>query len=396
MLTVGLITSLSFAGCGKDHGLRTSDFLDDDPAASGVEVAHETSPAGDGAGEVEIDPQPAADTAETGIDPGRRLLGVQVDRTYRVNAMVGQIEGRPVYANRFLIADAPALRELGSRLSRAEFEEEARRQIAVRLDAAVTNALIVGQAERELSSNERFGLKIVTEKKREALVLRWGEGSPELAETRILEATGLTLEETLREYRERELLILYTNRNFWPKVNVSRREVERYYREHYDEFNQQASRTIHFIQARTPADAKVIQTRLDAGDDFLDIASDRELNSYRASQQGKWRRPVQDPNMFGHDGLAAAIESLHAGDHSSKLDWDGFPTWVYLASAEGGRSQTLRDSQLEIEQRIRMREFQELTVAFGNKLRREGNYTSLNQMLESLVEVAMSRYAQPE
>src|SRR5690606_31306012 len=74
------------------------------------------------------------------------------------DAMVGQVNGRAIYASQVLAPIAPQLRSLGQSVSRAEFRRQADNLIRGELLRIITDALILGEAERDLTQQEHYGL----------------------------------------------------------------------------------------------------------------------------------------------------------------------------------------------------------------------------------------------
>ncbi len=78
---------------------------------------------------------------------------------YKVAGMVGQVNGQAIYADDVFEPMHEQLRALGQSLSRQDFRQRAEVLIRGRLDQIMTDSLILGEAQRDLSERERQGLK---------------------------------------------------------------------------------------------------------------------------------------------------------------------------------------------------------------------------------------------
>ena len=206
-------------------------------------------------------------------------------RSYHVDAMVGQVNGRAIYTREVLEPIHEQLATLGRELPPETFRARAATLIASRLSAMVTDALIYGEAQRDLSDIERHGLTSAVQRQREQLLREYGQGSPAVAEANLLEQTGLTLDETLEQWRQTAVIQRYINQKIRPKVNVTRKDVKRYYDEHQDQFNPPATRTVRVIQVTNQQDAGAISQMLEAGTPF-ELAAADPINTFRRDSGG--------------------------------------------------------------------------------------------------------------
>ena len=187
----------------------------------------------------------SAETPER--EPKRTEAGPEDEAVLPVAGLVGQIAGQPIYAHHVLAPLEAELASLGRRQPRATFRTRARALILQRIQGLVQDRLVLDEAERSLTAAERGGLDRFVELQRRDLVRRFGRGSEVLADRTLRTQTGNTLEQTLRDDRERLIVITYRRRSIEPLVNVTRRDVERYYRDHEETFNPPDRRTVRVI-----------------------------------------------------------------------------------------------------------------------------------------------------
>jgi PPIC-type PPIASE domain len=318
------------------------------------------------------------------------------DNTFTVDAMVGQVNGQALYASKVFEPINDALAQLGKSLPRVVFRRRAVALIDSRLKGILFDALILGEAERDLSEQEQAGLKNVLQDYREELLRQFGEMSPAKADFVLMQKEGKTLEQKVREQRQKLIVQRYMSRKLLPKINVTRKDIERYYRDHEKEYNQPRSRSIRLIKVKgdDAAGADRIAKRLADRVPFAEVAHDPS-NVYRASDGGLFGGgKVVGDEVFGTDALNAALVKLEAGKYSPRIEADGATWWVFVESIEGGQSRSLREVQLEIERTLRYQRYGLLSSRYRDRLVREGEFTPLDDMARALLDVAMSRYAQ--
>jgi len=330
----------------------------------------------------------AAEPAEVEAG-GPRLSGsAQV-----VDAMVGQAGGQSVYASTILDPLADQLTSLGASLSREAFRARASELIARELGQQVVDALILTEAQRELTDENRERLNMVMKEVRAEYVRKYGKGSEELADQVLRETMGQGLDEHLRDEREGMIVRNFMRAKLLPKVNVNRLAIERYYRQHLDEFNPPAGRTIRLILANDPAKADEIERLFAEGQSFEAVAGDEQLNVHRPAQGGLFGENLSGEKIFDDAAVNAAVLALQPGEHTPRRVLGDRAAWVLVESISRPVGRTLKESQLEIEQRLRERQLQTLMMEYRQQLLEAGHFTPLPEMGEALVAVAISRYA---
>lgn len=310
---------------------------------------------------------------------------------YAVAGMVGQVNGQPIYADHVFKPLEDQLAALGRRLPAGEFRRQATGLIAGRLNQIVTDALILGEAERDLSETERLGLKEVVKNRREELLRKHGGGSPAVAEAVLLQETGKGLAKTLQDYRQEVLVQRYLRQRLVPRINVSRRDIERYYRENHAQFNPPATRTLRLIRAADSDTASQITQQLEGGEAFADVAGSK-LNQFQPDRGGLMENAPGD-EVFGFPELNEALVTLKEGQFAGPIDTGGAQWFIYCQKLDRPGAQSLREAQRQIERTLWNQQFRTLSENYRQKLFEEGSYNSLVDMTDSLVDIAVSRYA---
>ncbi len=383
--------AILFAGCQSDpaaqqperRSVQPADFL----AAEPVPITP-TPPSRIPVSE----PTAAASEASASPTDPLTLLDQQGNPIRLVSdAMVGQVNGRALYASQVIEPIDPQLLKLGQTLPRPEFRRRSQELVAATLNQIVTDALILGEAERSLSEQERYGLLELLRLEREKLLRVFGEGARSVAERNLQQERGRSLDEMVEDRRAQLVVQRYLQQKLLPRINVTRKDIRRYYLENEAEFNPPSTRTLRLIVAANESAAKEIESRLAAGDPFVEIASSK-ANRYRPEQSGLFVENAKGDKVFG-DERDAAFASLSAGQHTPRIDRDGRAYWVYVESFAPGQPISLQEAQTGIEARLRQVQFQKLSAQYREELFRRGSFGDVDTMTDAVMDVVMSRYA---
>lgn len=317
------------------------------------------------------------------------------ESAYTMDAMVGQVNGNAIYASTVFDPIGEQLAALGRSQPRAVFRTRAIELINGRLDAIVADALILGEAERDLSEQEQAGLQNMLRDHREELLRVYGSGSRSLADENAVRKTGRTIDQHLEEFRQRVVVQRYLKEKLLPKINVTRKDIERYYAENITTFNPLPGRRLRVMKTNDATGAEKIEQALASGKSFAEVAASN-LNSYRTSTGGLWPEKVVSEKVFSDESVNAAMLKLNPGQYTQRLKVGEQYWFVFLESRDEGKKKSLREAQVEIEELLKRQRFNDLSQKYRTRLFTQGSYNPLAQMSEGLVSVAMSRYALPE
>ncbi len=313
-------------------------------------------------------------------------------RQLSIDGMVGQVNGQAIYASRVFNPLGEQLARLGQTLPPAAFRKEAARPILATLEEIVFNNLILGEAERDLSSQEQAGLTTLLRTEREKLIRKWGAGSRIVADQTLREREGKTLDEKMVEIRQQVLVQRYLQQKLFPRINITRKDIERYYNDNLTRFQPEPTRRVRLIRADNATAAQQIETELAQGKPFADVAQLR-INAYRREQGGLFSEKIVGNEVFGIAPLNQAVLQLKAGEHSTRINVGQTGYWVFVETLELGQVRSLREAQTEIEELLRRQRFQQLLARYRSTLFARGSYNPIPQMAEALLEIAVNRYA---
>lgn len=314
-------------------------------------------------------------------------------RTYTVDAMVGQVNGESVYVGDVLDPLAAQLQALRRSVPPQQFVEQASRLVRAQLELIVLDRLILAEAERELTDEERQRLRYILNDIRAELIRKHGRGSEQAADAVLREKTGFDLEQTLRRERQKVLVGTYQQRHLVPRIDVSRADIEREYQSARDVYQPQPARKVRMIMVADPTVAEGVGQRLADGQRFEDVAADATLNLYKPDQGGLFAEALTDTQVFGEAPLNEAMASLEAGQTAGPLAMaDGRQVWLHVESISQSEARSLQDVQLEIERRLRERQAQILTMEQRRRLLLEGSYDPVARMAAQVMDVVRDRY----
>ncbi|MEM9914909.1 MAG: peptidylprolyl isomerase [Planctomycetota bacterium] len=333
-------------------------------------------------------PSPPASTGP--VQPLGDTPSVDIEPAAPVEAMVGQIAGQPIYAHHILEEMQDQLATLGRRLPASAFREQAAALIFEQVRGLVQDALIQDEANRSLGPQQRAGLEFFIASRREELLRQYGQGSLALAERRIREETGQTLQQRLRDIRTQIIISTYLDRNLKPLINVTRRDIERFYRDNDDMFNPPTKRELNLIYSASPSDTAWFTAQLEAGVPFAELALDPR-NTFRGADM---KLALEGDDMF-EPNINQAVQTLKAGQWVGPLPNRGQEWFIYIATLDKPETRTLFEAQVDIERALRTQQERQLQIELGEKLRRGASFTDERRMTEAVLDIAVARYASP-
>ncbi len=305
-----------------------------------------------------------------------------------VEALVGQVAGKPIYAHHVLDGLEAQLQTLGRREPLPVFRDRARELIQQKIQGLVQDALILDEANRDLDERQRMGIRGFIEFQRQELLRRYGQGSQALAQRNLIEQTGSGIQQTLDDIRDRVLIRSYLERNLDPLINVDRRDIERYYRDHHAAFNPPAQRNVNIIYTLNQREATWVQEQLKSGAPFTDLALDQR-NAYPGKAD---LYTFEGDSAFG-PVVDPALLDLEPGGWVGPLETRGRFYFLYLHELTQEPGRTLMDAQVDIERTLRDRQSFELRRDFGQRLRERASVSDEQRMTEAVLAIAQARYA---
>jgi hypothetical protein len=313
-----------------------------------------------------------------------------------VDAKVGDINGRPIYANAFLDPMADRLQAEGERLNLANWRRFAQAQIRRELDGLLRDELLRAEAVSSLTPEQQQGLRAFLQTFREDLVSR-NLGSQTLAAKRVEEETGQSLEESLREQEELTLVRLEFQRVINKRVNVSWRDVELRYEQDAEKYNPDPMARFRLIRVRTSDEQGVAAVRdaLASGVPFEQVASDAP-NGFNPDTGGlheaQFKGDFEHAEFWAVDALNEQARTLRVGQVVGPFEFGSFTGWMTLEEVVDEKVDLYEAQRQIYNELLNERRNQELT-RYIQRLIERANVSGIEEIEQRLLDIAERRYA---
>ncbi len=333
-------------------------------------------------------------SSEVAVGAPVEEIRLRVGERWTIDSLVGQINGRPVYASQFM-------QSIEDRILRIVAENPAQRSkrlieelVAERFQQYINNELIIAEAEGMLSPEMQAGIFAWLQGLQEQTVAGYG-GNRASASQGLQDQFGMTMDQYLREKRDEALAQDLLRRRVKPRTIVSWRDVERQYGLLEADYNPQPRITIGRIRL-TPSDEALIadvEARIARGESFAQLAVALALPDGGAWQQ--YQLPAT-----GLDGLELApdirtvLASVAQGKVTAPIRKPTSVTWYCIMAMEQQTQRSIFDPLLQRQlrraledQRGRYEQFRYL-----RSLRDRWVTNDIDQMTRRLTTIAWDRY----
>lgn len=319
-----------------------------------------------------------------------------------IDAKVGDVNGKPVYASAVFDTGSLTQEAIGPRLaaeakrtSFRQWQDFAARQIGNWLSLFVTDELLRAEALANLSPEEKQGFGAFIERLQRDLQRQ--RGGSRAQTSRSLEQTeGITLDQWRRRQEDVELVRLQLSERVVRRVNVSYRDIEQRYGQQIDRFNRPPVAVFRLVQVfkDRPADVEAFREKLASGAPFAELAATK-LNFNKPDTGGVEERELKgdfaSTTFFANEQINAAAQKLSPGEVVGPIETSASMAWLKLEEVRT-RAQSLYDAQLQIEDEIRRSRREREQDRYLSMLRGRTSMTDLDAMLERLLAIAQQRY----
>lgn len=433
-LGMGLLLPIALAGCASSSGgeaARTIALADfSRPAPEGMILGHsplasmrpaESDAPGeaDFAGDDPVEDAAPQTTSSTGGAPaggaatgGTRAAAapepprdVTVDpegnERWIVDALVGQINGRPVFADEFLEPIAARLQELARAPDRALARRQMVSLVHERFDDWVNSELVISEAESSLTPEQQQGFFGWLKTMQEGTIAEYA-GSREEAREAMRDDLGMDIDEFMQQRRDAALAQFLLDRKVKPRTIVAWRDVEREYGRRQEEFNPPAKVSIGRIALDTGRDAeKVAQVKqwLAEGKAFGEIADSLGLEKRGVVVQVPMAAgaSVDDAVQASEDIAPAVKERLKgvaAGAAGAPIERGTAITWLGIVEVTQAQGRTLFDPEVQIQLKRELDGVRSTVERSRYIARLRSRWVSddINRIEERLLLIAFERY----
>lgn len=379
--------------------------------AEAAAMAAKAKAEADAASKPKLNPTMSSDAGETGkvtltpgapdaAKPGAGSSGREVV----VDSLVGQINGKPIYASKIL-SDMDA--RLSAEAEKAQgngrsWQRESASAILAQLKGQIEQELLLSEARSVLSPEERRGLLFFLSNIRENLISQTG-GSEQLANRKFADQEQGSLDLKAANERDLALLQLIYQRYILPRVNVSWRDVQVEYERQFAKYNPAGTATIRMIwvESKQAETIEQVKQALKAKP-FAEVAADGKLNDFIASRGGKLEikldgRTPAESKLVPFEEMNTAAQGLAAGTFTGPINFRddrgrSLAGWVMLESVKQEPGQKLEDVQLELYRELKQRKLEQEARRYFERIKDKGTRTDELEMTARLVSIASQRY----
>jgi hypothetical protein len=310
---------------------------------------------------------------------------------------VGQINGRPIFADEFLDPIGERLRQLVIEYERPDSRRAIAQIVSERFDEWVDSELVIAEAESLLTPEERQGLIGWFRNLQEAEILKRG-GTRTAAEASAEEQFDMTLDEILQMSKNRALAGDLLRKRVQPRAIVTWRDMERDFAQRVSEFAPGATLVLGRIQFNTrrqPAEIERTKALFAEGRTFPEVTE-----ALGIPDEGKWPEGVV---VLGPEGLEGSgfrdefleqIALLQVGGVSPAFEVGSSTVWLSLRSREEPPPKDIFDRDVQLALRGEL-ETQREAIERGRyvaSLRRQWVAEGIEAMRAKLIDIALRRY----
>lgn len=323
----------------------------------------------------------------------------RASRSTVVDSLVGQINGRPVFASEFFAPLDGRLRALSqeTRGNMPAWQKGATEIIYRALETKILDELILAEAYSALpAAAKEVGLRVFLDELRSNLV-RQTAGSAQLADQMYREAEDKSLDAVARDKLHQQLIISELQRRVLPRVNVSSRDMRQYYDRNFSEYNPPAVARLHLIRvsAQNQEAAGSVSQLLTDGTSFTELAA-RPVNQFLPDRAGLTTVVLEDDyadsRLFAIPELNDAAKALSPGQYAGPVSVGTSVMWVYLDRIDQPPGVSFYDAQLDINRKLWQSRFDQELSRYRTMLFKSGSFSNINDMVTQLVIIAADRY----
>lgn len=322
-----------------------------------------------------------------------------------VDAKVGEINGRPIYAVEFFEKGPGARLAERAKEKGVTFQDwvaDAAKWINEEIQRTMEDELLEAEARASLKPSERPGLQ--------AFVAQLGErerrmhgGSRTALERKLQQEENVTYEQYLRGRESDELVKFHVSDKINSRVFVTFRDIRAYYERNYKEYNPDPKARFRHIRVLAEQSDKVrtIQDALDRAEPFEKVASmpENTANHEQGGLQEKtFTGDLKDASPFGTvkelNEAARALAARGVGEWTrTPVTYGPWVSWLFLESIEVTR-RPLTDErvQLEITDKLTRRKRQEVGNNYLSRLAEGASLGDVPEIRTSLLQIAILRY----
>lgn len=338
---------------------------------------------------------PGAAPADDGTKPAGSTI---VNGVWPVDALIGQVNGKPLYANEFLIPREDRLRSIARATpgDREKAYEEFRSLIYSAFDQFVNNELVISEAESAIPDEAKEGLLAWMRDLQEQEIANRGGTRSEAQRSIEEEFPGTTIEEFMKRQKNEILAADLMRRRVRPRAIVSWRDIERLYERNREVFNPPPTLRVGRIAVPKADQAKVDQVKamFVEGKTFEQVAT-----ALSVPNGGMWREFKLGPQGIDGipdlvDDLKTRMKELKQGVVDGPVEQRSQVSWMTLFESKQAPPRSIFEPrlQLQLRRQLESERFGIEQYRYLNALRTRWIAEDLMLMRERLFNFALDRY----
>ena len=344
---------------------------------------------------------PTTINAAVNAGPAAPLTGVSAGEYMTLGAVVVEVNGDPIYANKILGDISPVLSVRAREVNSDQFRTIVRDEVSKQVQVLERTELEFAAAQRNLDTHDRQLADQLTMQWREQQVTQAG-GSIETAKARSL-ADGRDFDDLVKEQYRVEMRRIYFQKKEFPKVQITAQDMRDFYGKHRDDlFTQHDQAKFRVIkidfdksggkqQARDKIDA--LRERLVKGADFKTVAAvtNDDLALLRSQGDAGFGDWIQR-GAFASEAIEDAVWKMSPGQITPVIE---LPKSFAIAKMEEKQVGATRgfeeaDVQAMIRRTLEAQQFNALREKVVSDLEKEKVISEENY--EPAIEMAMQMY----
>jgi len=313
-----------------------------------------------------------------------------------VEAVIGQVSGRPIFADALLAPRADQLVQEAQKARPGEFPNIAARIVSGRLNELVLEELFLAEAEASLTTQQQQGLLAFLRQFREKTVAE-SLGIVSERQRELQQERGMTVDQYVDLRRNEVLIQKLLYEKVEPRVIVSWKDVEREYERRKSEFNPPANVTLMILRLSNASQKEQIdqlKTCLEAGQSF-----DATMTAMKLEPRTFGPVPMNSDDVSDIDineAYKAPLKGLREGQTTAGFEIKEASrdetVWIHVQKIDQPPGRSLYDVQRQLIAELYKKRRDEQRERYIKSLFDRGIYSQLDEMNRRALMVALMRY----
>lgn len=354
-------------------------------------------------------PLPTSPSVPASAAPAAAAADQRVGEQVLIDAKIGDINNRALYASDFLEPMEAALRAKAvemlkaakgdTRAVRVAWENYAQEQVGGRLVAFIRDEIFRAEGLSSLKPAQREGLSGYISRLRDEEIRR-NQGMLSMTEEEIGKQTGgKSLDEYMRTREQTELIRFQLFQQIDRKIQVAWRDIKLAYEQNQDRYNPNPTAYLRMIivSASDAEGIKSIETALAAGEDFAAVA-EKPVNLFNRDKGGlfatQYVGEISQATLTNFKPVNAVAVGLAPGSLAGPIDNGSTKAWIRMERIDQPKV-SLYDAQLGIENELFSQRQERAIQQYLVKLQGRASLSDVETMGFRVMQFARERCLEP-